>query len=221
AVVLRLGPVDGRDACLIVGLSKHTVLDDELRAFLIAAAGLVSSGLLATAQAHPAAQPGDDRRNEFLAMLAHELRNPLAPIRSASELLAYVDRNSTTLTHAREIIDRQLGQLVRLVDDLLDASRLNLGTLELKRSPVDVRAAIADAIENVRPLIEEAHHELDVRTPSSAVRVDGDHVRLTQALSNILTNAAQYTEPGGRIGIELRAAANEARVRIADRRIGI
>jgi len=220
AAVLRLGPVDGRDACLVVGLSKRTVLDDELRAFLIAAAGLVSSGLTATAQAHPA-EPGDDRRNEFLAMLAHELRNPLAPIRSASELLAYVDRNSTTLTHAREIIDRQLGQLVRLVDDLLDASRLNLGTLELKRSPVDVRAAIADAIENVRPLIEEAHHELDVRTPSSAVRVDGDHVRLTQALSNILTNAAQYTEPGGRIGIELRAAANEARVRIADSGIGI
>jgi len=221
AVVLRLGPVDGRDACLIVGLSKHTVLDDELRAFLIAAAGLVSSGLLATAQAHPAAQPGADGRNEFLAMLAHELRNPLAPIRSASELLAYADDNSTTLTHAREIIDRQLGQLVRLVDDLLDASRLSRGALELKRSPLDVRAAIADAVENVRPLLDEAHHELDVRAPSSPIRVDGDHVRLTQAFSNILANAAQYTEPGGRIDVELQAVGNEARVRIADNGIGI
>src|SRR5690606_4388023 len=138
-------------------------------------------------------------RNEFLAMLAHELRNPLAPIRSASELLAYADDHSTTLTHAREIIDRQLGQLVRLVDDLLDASRLSRGALELKRSPLDVRAAIADAVENVRPLLDEAHHELDVRAPSSPIRVDGDHVRLTQAFSNILANAAQYTEPGGRI----------------------
>src|SRR5690606_9601236 len=221
AAVLRLRRVGGRDACLVAGLAKRSSIDDELRSFLIAAAGLVSTGMAAAAQNDSSPEPDERRRNEFLAMLAHELRNPLAPIRSASELLAYVDANPMTLGHAREIIDRQLGQLVRLVDDLLDASRLSRGALELKRSPLDVRAAIADAVENVRPPLDQAPHALDARAPSSHISVDRPHLRLTQALSNILTNAAQYTEPGGRIGIELRAAANEARVRIADRRIGI
>src|SRR5690606_19065774 len=170
------------------GLAKRSSIDDELRSFLIAAAGLVSTGMAAAAQNDSSPEPDERRRNEFLAMLAHELRNPLAPIRSASELLAYVDANPMTLGHAREIIDRQLGQLVRLVDDLLDASRLSRGTLELKRSPVDVRAAIANAVESVRPLIDASHHELDVRMPPFPVRVDGDHVRLTQAVSNVLTN---------------------------------
>src|SRR5690606_14635031 len=96
----------------------------------------------------------DERTNEFLAMLAHELRNPLAPIRSAAELLAYVDSNPMSLPHARAIIERQLTQLVRLVDDLLDVSRISRGTLELKRAPLDLRSAIASAVESVRPLID-------------------------------------------------------------------
>jgi len=221
AVVLRLRRIDGRDVCLVVGLAQRAELDDELRSFLTAAAGLVSSGLAAAAQNDSAPDADEGRRNEFLAMLAHELRNPLAPIRSASELLAYVDSNPMTLAQAREIIERQLGQLVRLVDDLLDASRLSRGRLELKRTPVDLRVAIANAVESVRPLIDASRHELDVRMPASPVRVNGDQVRLTQAISNVLTNAAQYTEPGGRIEVELHVTGDDARLRVADNGIGI
>lgn len=221
-VVVQLRRLREQDVYLVAGLAKRCPLDQELRAFLIAAAGLISSGLLAAAARDTGvAEPDEARRDEFLAMLAHELRNPLAPIRSAAELLAYVDANPMSLTHAREIIERQLEQLVRLVDDLLDASRLSRGTLELKRDRIDLRCALANAIETVRPLIDGVRHELVIRMPDTPVRVHGDHVRLTQALSNLLTNAAQYTEAGGRIEVSLEVHGRTAEVRVADDGIGL
>jgi len=220
---LRFRAPGVRDAYLVVGLAKQRPLDDEYRAFLTAAAGLVSAGLAAVALHDDAESPDqdDERTNEFLAMLAHELRNPLAPIRSAAELLAYVDSNPMSLPHARAIIERQLAQLVRLVDDLLDVSRISRGKLELKRSQLDLRSAIASAVESVRPLVDGARHELRVRMPRSAIPLNGDHARLTQAVANLLTNAAQYTNPGGHIDIGVHADDREARIHIADDGIGI
>ncbi|HEX6992669.1 MAG TPA: ATP-binding protein [Gammaproteobacteria bacterium] len=225
AAVLPLGfrAPGVRDAYLVVGITKQRPLDDEYRAFLTAAAGLVSAGLAAAALRDdaPSRDADDERRDEFLAMLAHELRNPLAPIRSAAELLAYVDSNPMSLPHARAIIERQLAQLVRLVDDLLDVSRISRGTLELKRAPLDLRSAIASAVESVRPLVDSGRHELRVQMPRTAIPLHGDHARLTQALANLLTNAAQYTNPGGHIDIGVDADGREARIHIADDGIGL
>ena len=219
---LRFRAEDVRETYLVVGIAKQRPFDDEYRAFLIAAASLVSAGL-AAATMHDDVQSRseDERTNEVLAMLAHELRNPLAPIRSAAELLAYVDSNPMSLPHARAIIERQLTQLVRLVDDLLDVSRISRGTLELKRAPLDLRSAIASAVESVRPLIDASRHRLRVQMPRTALPVDGDQARLTQALANLLTNAAQYTNPGGHIDVGIDANGREARIHIADDGIGI
>src|SRR5690606_33110861 len=122
---------------------------------------------------------------------------------------------------ARAIIERQLAQLVRLVDDLLNASRISTGRLELARGPIDLRAAVASAVESVRPMVDRAGHELNVRMPASPVSVHGDHARLLQVAANLLTNAAQYTEPGGRIDVSLDTAGVEARLQVADDGIGI
>lgn len=219
---LRFRTPGVREAYLVVGIAKQRPVDDEYRAFLNAAASLVSAGLAAAALHDDVqSQDDDERTNEFLAMLAHELRNPLAPIRSAAELLAYVDSNPMSLPHARAIIQRQLAQLVRLVDDLLDVSRISRGTLELKRAPLDLRSAIASAVESVRPLIDGSRHQLRVQMPGTALPLDGDQARLTQALANLLTNAAQYTNPGGHIDVGVDANGREARIHIADDGIGI
>ena len=220
---LRFHAAGAREAWLVVGLARRRPFDDEYRAFLTSAAGLVSAGLGVAAlddKAHTRSED-EERRNEFLAMLAHELRNPLAPIRSAAELLAYVDSNPMSLPHARAIIERQLAQLVRLVDDLLDVSRISRGTLELKRGPIDLRAAVASAVESVRPLVDSARHELRVHMPRTPIPLHGDHARLAQALANVLTNAAQYTNAGGHIDVLVESNGRDARIRIADDGIGL
>ena len=220
---LRCSAPDVREAYLVVGLAKRRPLDDQYRVFLTSAAGLVSAALTVAAlrDSVQARDEDEERRNEFLAMLAHELRNPLAPIRSAAELLAYADSNPMALPHARAIIERQLAQLVRLVDDLLDVGRISRGTLELKRGPLDLRTAIASAVESVRPLVDTARHELNVHMPKTPVPLHGDHARLVQALSNVLTNAAQYTTPGGHIDVTVAMTASEALVRVIDDGIGL
>ena len=219
---LRFHSAGISEAYLVVGLAKRRPFDDDYRSFLISAAGLVSAGLAAAAlqDLRPARDDGEPR-DEFLAMLAHELRNPLAPIRSASELLAYVDHNPMSLPHARAIIERQLGQLVRLVDDLLDVSRISRGTLELKRAPLDLRTAIASAVESVRPLVDSARHKLHVQVPRNPIPLVGDHARLAQAVGNVLTNAVQYTNPAGHIDVTVDVIGDEAIIRIVDDGIGI
>ncbi len=209
------------DTYLVVALPGGRPFDGDLRAFLTTAAALVAAGLAAAAASDMARDDAEANRNEFLAMLAHELRNPLAPIRSATELLAFADSNPMSLPQARAIIERQLSQLIRLVDDLLDASRLSRGTLELKRAPLDLRTAAASAVESVRPLVDSARHTLSVHMPPTAVPLDGDQARLAQALANVLTNAAQYTHPGGHIDLTIDTIGRTARIRIADDGIGV
>jgi PAS domain S-box-containing protein len=163
----------------------------------------------------------DRRKDEFLAILAHELRNPLAPILSAVKVLHLKGSPAPEARGSREIIDRQIEHLTRLVDDLLDVSRITRNRLELRRSRIDLTEVIAGAVESSRPLIEQCGHELTVSLPPEPVYVDGDLVRLTQVFMNLLNNAAKYTERPGRLRIVAERQDTTAIVRVADNGVGI
>jgi PAS domain S-box-containing protein len=169
----------------------------------------------------------DRRKDAFLAMLGHELRNPLAPIRNAVEVLRQRDSSDPTHRWAHAVIDRQAKHLARLVDDLLDIARINQDKIVLMREPVELAAALRQAIETVRPLIEGRRHTLTVSLPDEPVWLDADPTRLAQVLANLLNNAAKYTEEGGRISVrtELRKSQPEGSgsvvVRIRDTGMGI
>ncbi|TWI69782.1 signal transduction histidine kinase [Pseudoduganella lurida] len=163
----------------------------------------------------------NERKDEFLAMLAHELRNPLAPISSAAQILRMPDMGAPQVAHAAEVIGRQVRHMTELVDDLLDVSRVQRGLVELDCAPVDMKAAVQAAIEQARPLIERRGHVLVTRIASGDAVVLGDRKRLIQVAANLLTNAAKYTEPPGEITVTLHAGANEVRLDVADTGIGI
>ena len=141
----------------------------------------------------------DRLKDEFLAMLAHELRNPLAPIVNAVHILKTVEPRDDRLAWCREVIERQTGHLTRLVDDLLDISRITRGRIELRKGPLAAADIVQRALETSRPLIDARRHRLSVELPSEPAYVEGDPVRLAQALSNVLNNAAKYTDQGGQI----------------------
>jgi signal transduction histidine kinase len=172
-------------------------------------------------RAEAALKEADRQKNEFLAMLAHELRNPLAPIKSAAQLLRMEPLHASQLQLSREVIDRQLTQLTRLVDDLLDVSRITRGKINLTREPLEVADLIARAVETVAPLLHERAHELSTEIPAERLLVNGDCVRLTQVIANILGNAAKYTEPGGQIRVVVRGLGGELQIRILDSGAGI
>ena len=166
-------------------------------------------------------QENNRRKNEFLAMLAHELRNPLAPIRNAAEILRMLNIPDTNLLWASDVIGRQVEHLVRLVDDLLDISRITGGKIQLRIETVDAAVAVSRAVETSRPLIDSRRHELNVDLPAYPILVKADLVRLSQVLSNLLNNAAKYTEEGGRIDLEVTHEAGEVVFRVGDNGIGI
>jgi signal transduction histidine kinase/DNA-binding response OmpR family regulator len=166
-------------------------------------------------------QEADRRKNEFLAMLAHELRNPLAPIRNAVEVLRVRGTAAAELDWARGLIDRQLAHLVRLVDDLLDVSRITRGKIRLQSEPLDLMTVVARAVETSRPLLEERRHQLTVLPPAQPLWVQGDPVRLAQVLGNLLNNAAKFTENGGRIAVQVECDRGQAVVRVRDSGMGI
>jgi PAS domain S-box-containing protein len=163
----------------------------------------------------------DRRKDEFLATLAHELRNPLAPIRNAVAILKGPCANGADAARARDMMERQLRHLVRLVDDLLDVSRIVRGKIELRTEPVELRAAVESAVETAQPLIDAQGHALAVSLPAGPVWLEADAVRLSQVIANLLTNAAKYTEPGGRIDLAAERVGDEAVVRVSDTGIGI
>jgi len=171
-------------------------------------------------RAEQALQEADRNKNEFLAMLAHELRNPLAPILNALQLLR-MKPSASQSQWAQEVIQRQLAALTRLVDDLLDVSRITRGKITLTRQPLTVATLITRAVETVEPLITERKHQLMLRIPPEVLRVDGDPTRLTQALGNVLGNAAKYTERGGRIDLICARRGTEVEIRVRDNGIGI
>ena len=163
---------------------------------------------------------GDRRKSEFLATLAHELRNPLAPVRTGLQVLK-LTRNADAAERAREMMDRQLTHMVRLIDDLLDVSRITRGKIELRRERVDLKAVVTSAVETSLPLIEAGRHELSVQLADEPLPLDADVTRLAQVFSNLLTNAAKYTPDGGRIVVSARREGTAVVVRVADTGVGI
>lgn len=163
----------------------------------------------------------DRRKNEFLAMLGHELRNPMAPIRYAAQIMRQPDLDDKKRLWCLDVMDRQVKQLARLVDDLLDVSRITRGKIELKVAPVDLAQVVTAAVETSRPLMESLKHEFSVHLPDEPLWVRGDFARLTQVLANLLNNAAKFTEPWGRISLELSRSGSEAVFRVRDSGIGI
>ncbi len=168
-----------------------------------------------------ALQDAGRRKDGFLAMLAHELRNPLAPIRTAAQILGSPRLAPHQLQWAQQVIQRQSRHMAWLLDDLLDVARITQGKLELKRQPLLLKEVVETAVETSRPLLEEKHHQLVISLPSETVALDADPLRLSQVMSNLLTNAAKYTDPGGRIEFSARLQGFELLLSVKDNGIGI
>jgi signal transduction histidine kinase len=160
-------------------------------------------------------------KDEFLAMLAHELRNPLAPIHNAVQLMRSSQLPPAQLTWAREVIERQLGHLTKLVDDLLDVSRITRGKINVNRESIELATVVARAVETVEPMLSRQRHELIVNVDPEPLFIDGDLTRLTQIVGNILSNAIKYTDAGGRIELTAGAIGKRIEIRIQDNGIGI
>jgi PAS domain S-box-containing protein len=163
----------------------------------------------------------DRRKDEFLATLAHELRNPLAPIRNGLQILRLAGNDPVATTQVQEMLERQVNHLVRLVDDLMEVARVTRGRIELRREMIDLAAMLRSAVETSRPLIESARHELTVELPEEPVTLMADPVRLAQIIANLLNNAAKYTEDGGRISLSARRENNHAVISVRDSGVGI
>ena len=168
-----------------------------------------------------ALEESERKMNEFLAMLGHELRNPLAPIRNALDLMRIQANGDSRLEWARSVIDRQLTQLTRLVDDLLDVGRISSGKIALRKEPIEINAAVQRAVEASRPLADASRHTLEVRLSPEPLSVDGDLIRLAQVVLNLLTNAIKYTQAGGRIEVDVAREGAFAVVRVKDTGIGM
>jgi signal transduction histidine kinase/ActR/RegA family two-component response regulator len=163
----------------------------------------------------------DRRKNEFLATLAHELRNPLAPIRIAVEVLGQTDVDSEAAQRARAIVVRKIGHMVRLIDDLRDVSAIAKGKLQLRKERVELAAVVQNAAEEIRPVMDAARHDLEITLPTESIYLDADPTRLVQVFSNLLNNAAKYTDRGGRIWLTAQRRDGEVVVSVRDTGIGL
>jgi PAS domain S-box-containing protein len=172
-------------------------------------------------QLYQALRDSDRRKDEFLATLAHELRNPLAPIRNALQILGLPRVDAETLERARAVLGRQVDHMVRLVDDLLDVSRVVSGKIELRAEAVEVATIVARAVETVHPLIEAQGHQLSIAVPSESLLLHADPVRLAQVVGNLLTNAARYTPAGGKISVNAERQGDMAVLTVRDNGVGI
>ncbi len=168
-----------------------------------------------------ALKAADRRKDDFLAMLGHELRNPLSPISAGAYLLNKISGGDPRVSRTSQMISRQVTQMTKIVDDLLDVSRVTRGLITLDKAPVDLSRVVSAAIEQVRPLIESRQDALDVHLPGEKLVVQGDHARLVQVVSNLLSNAAKYTGEGGRIDVSLQATPLQAVVVVQDNGAGI
>jgi signal transduction histidine kinase/ActR/RegA family two-component response regulator len=173
------------------------------------------------AQAEASLRQADQRKDEFLATLGHELRNPLAPLLTGLQLLKATGADGPHFPKVMDVMERQIDHLVRLVDDLLEVSRITRGLVEIHRDPIDLAVVVRSAIETSRPLVEAAGHELIVDVPAESLTVGGDAVRLTQVFANLITNAAKYTNAGGRIWVTVTRDGDRADVSVRDNGIGI
>jgi CheY-like chemotaxis protein len=178
------------------------------------------------ARAEQALRDADRRKDEFLATLAHELRNPLAPLANTLGVLRQAGTDIAVTTHALAMMERQVQKLTRLVDDILDVARITKGTFTLRQERVDLVATVHQAVESIQHDITEAHHELALCVPSDPVWITGDSVRLEQVIANLLSNAVKYTEPNGHVALSLEVVRDEtespvALLRVTDNGIGL
>ena len=168
-----------------------------------------------------ALREADRRKDEFLAVLAHELRNPLAPIRNSLHIMRLLVRNDPTADSAAEMMERQVHHMVRLVDDLMEVSRITRGSIELRKERIDLAGIVRSAVETSRPLIDGARHQLLIAVPTEPLTLEGDPVRLTQVIANLLNNAAKYTDAGGQIRLTIRREGDDVSISIQDTGVGI
>ena len=217
-------PLVSRDGSIVGMISTHwsephAPTRRDLRMFDILARQ--AADLIERKHAEDALRESDRRKDEFLAILSHELRNPLAPIGYAAEIMKRSERVTPEMQWVREVLDRQVHQMGRLLDDLLDVSRITRGTIELRRRPVALRTVVNEAIEAARPIIEHNGHELLLDIPEEPVFLDADATRLGQMLLNLINNAAKYTEPGGKIWVAASTDGGAVTMRVKDNGIGI
>lgn len=182
---------------------------------------LLAASVISFAAAKRKADEQEKNRNEFLAMLAHELRNPLSPITTASALLKKAKGNEKIIENAADVIARQAAHMARLVDDLLDVSRVTRGLIEVQLSAVDIRQAIDEAVEQVTPQIQARRHQLDVAGPPYPTAVQADKKRLVQIVTNLLANAAKYTPEGGHVKLETTVHESEVVITVKDNGVGM
>jgi signal transduction histidine kinase/ActR/RegA family two-component response regulator len=193
----------GRFAAMLFDITQRRVAEEALRG------------------SEEALREADRRKDEFLATLAHELRNPLAPIRNAVQLLKANGSGDSRLAWSRSVIERQLAQMARLLEDLLDMNRVSRGKVSLRRSRITLASVVDSAVETSRPLVDGGAHDLRIDLPPEPVLLDGDPVRLSQVLSNLLNNAAKYTPDGGHIQLRAVRDGNHVEISVSDTGIGI
>ncbi len=202
----------------VVDLILAPVTDEAGRVLFVAATG---TDVTDRRRMEDALREQDRRKDEFLALLAHELRNPLAPLRNGLQVMRLAEGDASAVARARGMMERQLGHMVRLIDDLLDISRINLNKIELRRSRVLLADVVSSAVETSRPMIEAAGHELTVLLPSEPACLDADLTRLAQVFGNLLSNSAKYTQRGGHIWLAAERRGEDVLVSVRDNGLGI
>jgi PAS domain S-box-containing protein len=197
----------------------HRPSDRELRLIDLCARQTVD--FIENVRLYEQLRESDRRKDEFLAMLAHELRNPLAPLSNALHILRLSDELGPAVEHVRDIMERQVNQMVRLVEDLLEVSRITRGKIELRKERTDLVAVLGNAVETSRPAIEAAGHRLAISVPPEPLPLDADPVRLAQVVTNLLNNAAKYSDEGGQIWLSARREGSDAVISVKDTGVGI
>lgn len=201
-----------------ISLTVSPVRDSSGR---IVGASKVARDITDRKRAEEALREADRRKDEFIALLAHELRNPLAPLRNGLHVMRLAGGDANAVGQAREMMERQLGHMVRLIDDLLDISRIGQNKMELRRSRVLLADVVSSAVETARPAIDAAGHQFTISLPAEPVHLDADMTRLAQVFGNLLTNSAKYTERGGHIWLAAELRGGEVVVSVRDTGIGI
>jgi PAS domain S-box-containing protein len=207
---------DGSRVTVLVNIDP--ICDDEGN---IIAAINAFHDISALKEAKTKLKEADRRKDEFLATLAHELRNPLAPIRNALNILRLTNDSGAEAGYLHEMMERQVSHMVRLVDDLLELSRISRGKIELKRENIGLASVIKQAMETSRPLVEANEHRLNVSLPDDLIMIDGDPIRLAQVFANLVNNAAKYTDKGGEIAVTATRVGSSIEVSVKDNGIGI
>jgi signal transduction histidine kinase len=183
--------------------------------------GLLAMNLRTIARHEEALREADRRKNEFLAILAHELRNPLAPISNVVHILRFVGGDAAAVRQSAETLDRQVKHMVRLVDDLLDVSRITRGTIELRRRRIELQPLVAHSVETARALCRDRGDRIEVHQPREPIYLEADAARLTQVIDNLLSNACKFSSPGGRIEVRVDREGEQAVLRVRDEGIGM